>query len=137
MLLLPIIAFASIAAAKTCSYSLKGSIVDDPIMGWSASAELDDKLGIYPNKVLCGNGSGNSMLKQNDKKEWTIGCQQGFELTLSERGNHVTFKNGALTYEWSTGAKPDKQDCYGACQDKGGICVKCTEYDFTSEGGCQ
>lgn len=135
-LLVPILGLFPIAMAERCAYKLYGSIVNDPIIGWSWSGHLDDGVGIYDYGILCGQGSGNNDGGQDEDGNWKIGCQDGFDLTLSQTGSHATFVNGALTDEWNTGATADFYDCYGACQDKGGACIQCTQYDFTSEAVC-
>lgn len=127
----------SVALADVCAYRITGSIVNDPILGWSWSGHLNDVVQIYPNPILCGQGSGNPNVNQDSEGKWIVGCQNGFSLTMSKTGTHVTFVNGALTDEWNTGASADEYDCYGACDDKKGACVKCTQYDFSSDGGCQ
>jgi hypothetical protein len=124
-------------ASAACTYHLYGSLVDDPILGWSWSGHLDDGLGIYPNPVLCGQGSGNEGAShRNDDGSWNIGCQNGFSLTLTNNGGHAIMVNGLNTDEWDTGATGEQYDCYGGCQDKGGVCVHCTQYDFTSDYQC-
>ncbi|KAI1172449.1 hypothetical protein F4777DRAFT_514194 [Nemania sp. FL0916] len=127
---------SSFAVAECDIYKLYGSIVKDPIMGWSWSGHLDDGLGIYPNKVLCGQGAGDNKGHRDDDGTWHLPCQEGFSLTLTGNGAHAIMVNGALTDEWDTGATADQYDCYGACQDKGGVCLQCTQYDFTSNYEC-
>jgi hypothetical protein len=117
-----------------CTYRLSGSIVKE-ITGWSWSGHLDDGLGIYPNKILCGQGSGNNAGHRNKDGTWDIGCQNGFSLKLSANAGKATVVNGALTDSWNTGAKRSTFECAGACQDRG-ICIHCQQYDFNSEYKC-
>jgi hypothetical protein len=58
--IIALLALSSGAVAKRCMYRLSGSFQKDLIIGWGGSVTLEDGLGIYPNKVLCGNGSGIS-----------------------------------------------------------------------------
>jgi hypothetical protein len=126
-------------ALARCEYHLSGSILNDPIVGWSWSGKLEDGLEIYENPILCGQGSGNNDGHQDENGNWIIGCQEGFALTLSgATAGTATMVNGALTDTWDTGASPDFFCCYGACDD-GGATLECAQYDFTSDyncGGC-
>jgi hypothetical protein len=134
--IITLLILSSGAIAKRCTYHLSGSFQKDLIIGWGGSVKLEDGLGIYPNKVLCGNGSGNNHIKRAGDGTWTIGCQPGFELKITGDGKKAIMKNGALTDEWKTGPKRSTYQCYGACEDRG-PCFKCSEYDFTSDFQCQ
>jgi hypothetical protein len=133
--LLTILTLASPVLSKRCTYHLYGSIVKD-VTGWSWSGHLDDGLGIYPNKIMCGQGSGNNAGHRNKDGSWDIGCQNGFSLKLSANAGKATVVNGALTDSWNTGAKLDMFECAGACGDRGGVCIHCPQYDFTSDYQC-
>lgn len=120
-------------ALGLCTYQLSGSIVNDPIIGWSWSGHLDDSWG----NIICGQGAGDSGGYQDENGSWHLECGwPGVSFTLSgaTAGTATVVNNGA-TDSWSTGASPDFYDCYGACQD-GGVCLQCTQYDFTSDFGC-
>lgn len=127
----------SAAAAQYCVYKLEGSIVDDPILGWSWSGHLDDVFSGIENPHICGYGSGNGQVNQDNDGNWVIGCQEGYRMTMTKTGGHVLVQHPAGIDEWDTGSKVDAHDCYGACGDKGGICLQCREYDFTSDYGCE
>ncbi|KAH6611487.1 hypothetical protein Trco_001507 [Trichoderma cornu-damae] len=117
-----------------CPYRLKGSITRDPVLGWSFAGALYSYLG----ESICGQGSGTTenIAHQNDDGDWVIGCLPTYSLLISETGKDVTVTFTYLIDKWTQAVSMDSYDCYGACQDKGGICLQCTDYNFDSWGGC-
>lgn len=106
-------------------------------MGWSWSGQLQENdPGSYQAMLVCGQGVEDGVGNRDDDGTWHLPCNNGYSLTLTNNGAHAIVINGGRTDEWDTSAKADEFDCYGACEDRKGVCLQCTQYEFTSEHLC-
>jgi len=106
-----------------CVHS-KGSISKDPLninSGIGADVWLNGK-------KVCG-----APFKLQDKKYVYTCHQPGVTFSVSETGDTAFFKGRS----WHQSVQKDKQDGYGACQDRKGACIKVSLMAFDSKDGCQ
>lgn len=116
----------------TCVIKFSGMIIADNILGWTIDMNLTD------NGVKVCHGQSH----QDDRKDWHFKCDDGYDLILSEKGNHVTYTKKGNTIEWNQVAKMEWEDGYGACQDKRdpeprkGFCTKILTYSWDTKRDC-
>ena len=128
----PSLALALLAAAPSafaCVHST-GSITHDPFnINSGIGAELWDN-----GSVVCGDSVGNWHFDQDG--HYSAACRPGFVFAVTKNGEKAWYRNGDHAYSWLQHIKTDRLDCYGACEDRKGACVKCTQYSWDVKQFC-
>ena len=130
------IAFLSLSALPSIYACIQtsGTIIADRIGGWSIDMKFTDN-GV----AVCD----DAYAHQDDQKEWRFKCNDGYDVILSEKGDHITYTSLGNTVQWTQRAKMELEDGYGACHDKRGLearkgfCTKVRTYTWDTKRDCQ
>lgn len=115
-----------LARPTTACLRSEGTIIADPIMGWTIGMSLTD------NGVAVSQGGG---AHQDEAGDWNLDCD-GCTLKIGKMGGKATYTNAGQTYQWLQPVTRELQDCYGACEDRKGACIKCTTYSWDINQYC-
>ncbi|KAH6665635.1 hypothetical protein B0J14DRAFT_660345 [Halenospora varia] len=111
-----LIALLVATPALACVRS-EGTITTHPIMGTTIGATLTDN-GL---KVCDGE-------RTDADGKWVYKCVGKATMTITKFGTHAWYKNiDGATYEWDQNVKVDRYGCVGACEDRKGACMSCTD----------
>jgi hypothetical protein len=63
-------------------------------------------------------------------------CIPGTVFALSKNGDTAWYGYGSASFSWQQNADKSSEDCYGACEDRKGACIKCTQYAWDIKEYC-
>jgi hypothetical protein len=110
------------APTLTCLH-VYGHIAGDPFLGasvWSVFA-------VDNGQIVCSSDMGARI---DQDGHFSMGCLPGYIYAFTKDGKTAWFANPSQAWSWIQPNHPDTYDCYGACDDKEGLCIKCTDYNW-------
>lgn len=113
----------SLTAPTLACLHVYGNIAGDPILGpsvWSVFA-------VDNSQIVCSSDMG-ACFDQDD--DFSMGCLPGYVYAFTKTGDTAWYANPVQAWSWTQANNPDRYDCYGACEDKKGFCIKCTDYSW-------
>jgi hypothetical protein len=123
---LVLILSATVPSVLACVHSF-GSITADPFdINSGIGAELWDN-----GSQVCGDP-----FRIDQDGHYSASCIPGYVFALSKNGVHAWYGYGNNAFQWNQDVKIDHLDCYGACDDRRGACVKCTQYSWDIKQYC-
>lgn len=108
--------------ALACLHA-KGSITVSPLPELSGiSAEVWDNDNDHP---VC---TGPTRIDQDG--HYSLTCRPGYYWAISKNGAYAWYGYPGIDFTWAVARTSDTYDCYGACDDRHGACLKCTDYNW-------
>ena len=111
-----------ISPSLACLHA-RGSITVSPLPGLSGIwAEVYDNDN---NNPVC---TGPSYIDQDS--HYSLTCRPGYYWAISKNAAQAWYGYPGSSFTWTVARTSDTYDCYGACDDKKGACLSCTDYNW-------
>lgn len=108
-------------AASAC-VRFTGYITHSPIFG----STMDPGSQVVDNgEVVCKSDWGLSIDGGNN---FAYGCKAGYSMSVSQSGQTAWYTAHGTNFSWNNRPKSEKYCCAGACEDKKGVGISCTDY---------
>lgn len=124
MKLLTLLSALTLTTPTLACLHVYGNIAGDPFLGpsvWSVFA-VDNGL------TVCSSDMGARI---DQDGHFSMGCLSGYVYAFTKDGRTAWYgNNGGGSFSFLQSNNPDKYDCYGACEDKKGVCIQCTDYSW-------
>ena len=100
-----------------------GNIVGDPFTDDSAWGVF----AVDNGRIVCSSDMGARFDQDN---HFSMGCLPGYVYAFTRDGRNAWFANPSNAYSWVQSNHPVEGNCYGACDDKHGVCICGKDYSW-------